>query len=100
MRKLRDYDAELRVLGARSRALKAKWHSQLGELVVASGAAQLDAEILAGALLAAASGSDEMKEAWRKDGASFFQERRVKARKGTRHVPTRTGEAPRDGAAG
>ena len=47
MRKVRDYDAELKVLGDKARALKAKRIEQLGQLVAATGADTLDAEILA-----------------------------------------------------
>ena len=51
MRKVRDYDAELKALGDKARALKAKKVQQLGELVTSTGAAALDADVLAGALL-------------------------------------------------
>ena len=51
MRKARDYDAELKALEARAKALKAKKVQQLGELVTSTGADTLDADVLAGALL-------------------------------------------------
>ena len=38
MRKVRDYDAELKALGDKARALKAKRVEQLGQLVAATGA--------------------------------------------------------------
>ena len=73
MRKPRDFNAELKALSERTRELKAKRVQQLGELVIASGADALDAEILAGALLAAANSEAVKREEWRKAGASFFQ---------------------------
>ena len=79
MRKVRDYDAELKALGDKARALKARKVQQLGELVAATGAGELDPETLAGLLLAAvADKSAEKKEAWRVKGAAFFQRRRKK----------------------
>src|SRR3546814_12160432 len=42
MRKVRDYDAELKALGDKARALKAKKVQQLGELVTSTGADALD----------------------------------------------------------
>src|SRR3546814_7167990 len=51
MRKVRDYDAELRALGDKARTLKAKKVQQLGELVTSPGADALDADVLTGALL-------------------------------------------------
>src|SRR3546814_5983459 len=53
MRKTRDYDAELKALGDKARALKVKKVQQLGELVTSTGADALDLDTLAGALLAA-----------------------------------------------
>ncbi|HEX7856920.1 MAG TPA: conjugal transfer protein TraD [Sphingobium sp.] len=76
MRKTRDYDAELKALGDKARAIKAKKVQQLGELVIATGADALDLDILAGALLAAVeSSSADEREAWRAKGAAFFQGR-------------------------
>ncbi len=51
MRKPRDYDAELKALTDKARQLKTRKTSQLGELVKATGADALSAEVLAGALL-------------------------------------------------
>ena len=74
MRKPRDYDAELKALDERARELRTRKLGQLGELVIATGADTLDAETLAGALLAAAELKDQAaKEAWRRRGAAFFQ---------------------------
>ena len=42
MRKVRDYDAELRALNDKAKALKARKVQQLGELVTSTGADALD----------------------------------------------------------
>ena len=77
MRKPRDFDAELQALSDRTKALKAARLTQLGELVIATGADALGTVVLAGALLAAVGNEDAAKkEAWRKRGAVFFQQRR------------------------
>ena len=81
MRKVRDYDAELKALGDKARQLKAKRVEQLGALVAATGADALNAEILAGVLLdAVGEKGAEAKEAWRAKGAAFFQRRGRKGR--------------------
>lgn len=80
MRKVRDYDAELKALGDKARALKAKKVQQLGELVMATGADVLDLNILAGALVTAAETNTEGQEAWREKGSAFFQRRGKKPR--------------------
>ena len=49
MRKVRDYDAELKALNDKARALKARKVQQLGELVTSTGADALDLDVLAGA---------------------------------------------------
>jgi Conjugal transfer protein TraD len=80
MRKVRDYDAELKALGAKARVLKARKVEQLGGLVAATGADIFDAETLAGVLLDAVSSSDTAaKEAWASKGAAFFSRRARKA---------------------
>lgn len=80
MRKVRDYDSELKALEERARALKARRIEQLGGLVAATGADTLDLEILAGALLDAVASTDtDAREAWRAKGAAFFQRRGRKA---------------------
>ncbi|SEK03084.1 Conjugal transfer protein TraD [Sphingomonas sp. OV641] len=82
MRKVRDYDAELKALEERARTIKARRTEQLGVLVTATGADTLDMETLAGALLdAVASKNAEAKEVWRAKGSAFFQRR---GRKGSR----------------
>jgi hypothetical protein len=82
MRKVRDYDAELKALGDKARALKVKKIQQLGELVAATGANGLDTDMLAGALLFIVQESTlpGNQEAWRSEGAAFFQRRGKKAR--------------------
>src|SRR3546814_18705204 len=74
MRKPRDIDSELKALEAKAKTLKERRVRQLGELVIATGADALDTDILAGALLGAATTKDaSTQEGWRKAGASFFQ---------------------------
>lgn len=94
MRKPRDIDAELRALSDKAKGLKAKRVLQLGELVTVTGADALDLETLAGALLSAVNGakSADQKEAWRSEGAAFFQRRGRKGRSGV--------EAPNAGDGG
>ena len=80
MRKVRDYDAELKALESRAKAIKARRIEQLGQLITATGADALDMETLAGALLDAVASKDaEGKEAWRAKGSAFFQRRGRKA---------------------
>jgi Conjugal transfer protein TraD len=76
MRKVRDYDAELRALQDKARRIKARKVEQLGSLVAATGADALDVQTLAGVLLDAVGSSDtHAKEAWARQGAAFFQRR-------------------------
>lgn len=83
MRKPRDIDSELQALEAKAKALKGRRVRQLGELVIATNADALDADILAGALLGAAASKDtSMKEGWRKAGAAFFRSKTRKAARG------------------
>lgn len=85
MRKPRDFDAELQALTDKAKTIKARKQTQLGELVAATGADNLDMETLAGALLDAAETTDTAKkEAWRESGASFFRGDGAPARKGAR----------------
>ncbi len=91
MRKPRDIDAELKALQEKAKGLKARKVSQHGELVAATGADQLDPEILAGALLAAVDTTDTAaREGWRKRGSAFFQRRDRMGRS--------AGSAPNNGA--
>ena len=83
MRKVRDYDAELKALADKARKLKARKVEQLGALVVATGADALDLEVIAGMLRQGVEQSedDSVKESWRADGATFLGKR---GRKGNR----------------
>ena len=73
MRKPRDYDAELKALEDKARELKTRKVQQLGELIIATGADNLTADELAGALIVLAETTDAGKrEAWAKRGAAFF----------------------------
>ena len=73
MRKPRDFDAELKVLGDRAKLLKERKVRQLGELVIAAGADALDADTLAGVLLQAVESKDTaVKEGWRRRGVGWF----------------------------
>lgn len=83
MRKPRDYEAELKALNERTKSLKERKVRQLGELVAATGADTLDAETLAGGLLAMVEAADPArKESWRKRGQAFFQRRTRQAARG------------------
>lgn len=74
MRKPRDFDSELKALADKAKQLKERQVRQFGELVIATGAGDTDAEALAGALLVIAETHDTArKESWRKRGATFFQ---------------------------
>lgn len=76
MRKPRDFDAELKALDDRAKELRTRKVQQLGELVIATGADGLNADELAGALVAIVETKDAGKrEAWAKRGAAFFQSR-------------------------
>ena len=87
MRKPRDIDSELKALEAKAKTLKERRVRQLGELVIATGADLLDADILTGALLGAVATKDtSAKEGWRKAGAGFFQ-------RGARKAAARTDRA-------
>ena len=85
MRKPRDYDAELKALTDKAKALKDDKLRRLGELVVATGADALPIETLAGALLAAKATTDMVQTArWRASGEAMFpkSERGTKAAAG------------------
>lgn len=74
MRKPRDIDAELRALAERAKGLKARKVTQLGELVIATGAGDLEPDLLAGLLLSATETTDAATaRAWSANGAAFFQ---------------------------
>lgn len=98
MRKPRDFDSELKALADKARQLKERRVRQLGELVVATGTDTLDADLLAGALLQAATMKDAAtKEGWRKAGAAFFQGK--PAHSAPAHQCQSGGTLPLDGGA-
>jgi hypothetical protein len=85
MRKVRDFDAELKALNERAKLLQQRKVQQFGELVQATGADALDPDVLAGALLAAIAEKDKPSiAAWAKRGEEFFRARERKR-------PSRTG---------
>jgi len=93
MRKPRDYDAELKALTDKAKALKEDKLRRLGELVVATGADALPMETLAGALLAAKAATDMVQiTGWRTRGEAMFSG----GSRGTR--PAARGAPARDGA--
>jgi len=74
MRKLRDFDSEMKALSERAKLLKERKLHQLGELVIACGADALPIDVLAGVMLAAVETKDAATvEGWRTRGATFFQ---------------------------
>jgi hypothetical protein len=76
MRKLRDFDGELKALQEKARDLKGRKVLGLGELVIATGADSLSADELAGALIVLTETKEAGKrEAWARRGAAFFQSR-------------------------
>jgi hypothetical protein len=100
MRKVRDYDAQLKALGDKARALKARKIEQLGALVVATGADALDLEVIAGMLRHGVNEAkvSAVRESWREDGAMFLAGRGRKSHgaaggNGTGAGPQRGSEA-------
>lgn len=91
MRKPKDFDSELKALADKAKQLKERRVRQLGELVTATGADSLDADLLAGALLHMIATKDAAtKEGWRKAGAAFFQGKARKPAPGTERQPEST----------
>ena len=75
MRKVRDFDAELKALGDRAKLLRVRKIQQFGELIEATGADALEPDLLAGALLAAVAEKEgTTTKAWTARGAQFFRE--------------------------
>ncbi|KRB23891.1 conjugal transfer protein TraD [Mesorhizobium sp. Root695] len=88
MRKPRDFDTELKALEDKARELKTRKVQQLGELVIATGADQLNIDELAGALVAIAETKDTSKrEAWAKRGVMFFESRSRRAAPASQRNP-------------
>lgn len=87
-----DFDSELKVLANKTKLLKERRVRQLGELVAATGADTLDADLLAGVLLDAVAMKDAAtREGWRKAGAGFFQRK-------TRKPASRSGRNAESGS--
>jgi hypothetical protein len=82
-RRPRDIDAELRALQDKARLLRNKQKSQLGELLLATGAADaLDPDALAGLLLHGleqAKSNPQAAESWRRRGEAFFRREQASA---------------------
>jgi len=76
-RRPRDIDAELRALQDKARQLRTRQKAQLGELLLATGAADaLDPDALAGLLLHGleqAKANPKAAESWRQRGEAFFR---------------------------
>lgn len=95
MRKVRDFNSELKALELKTRSLKQRKLRQLGELVIATGADALDPDALAGGLLAMVDATNGgVKEGWRQRGAAFFQGRSRDAKR--RVGGDECGDATRD----
>src|SRR3546814_12494734 len=76
MRKVRDFDSELKALNERTKLLQQRKVQQFGELVEATGADAIDPDLLAGALLAAVAEKDTTKlDKWSRQGEDFFRAR-------------------------
>ncbi len=90
MRKPRDYDSELKALDDKAKLLRSARLTQLGTLVIATGADAVSIKELAGALLSAVDTKEPaIREDWRDRGAAFFQNQaRGPARKADR-IPSR-----------
>jgi hypothetical protein len=94
MRKPVDLDAQIKALQDKARSLKDRQKTQLGELVLATGADSLPLEAIAGVLLAAVEQAGEKPEAvarWTERGAAFF---RGDAKQGTRGKRNGVGDPP------
>lgn len=88
-RKPRDYDAELQALMDKTKQVKTRKTTQLGELVQIVGADTLPFEALVGALLSALDQAKKQPEAvtrWTERGQAFFQQG------GKRGTKTATGD--------
>lgn len=83
MRKVRDFDAELKALEQRAKLLRQRKIQQYGELVEATGADAVDPDLLAGALIAAVAEKDKATiAAWSARGAQFFRETNRRSSRG------------------
>lgn len=97
MRKVRDFDAELKALNDRAKLLKQRKVQQFGELIEATGADALDPDLLAGALLAVVAETDKsIMTKWSARGAQFFRETSRRSSRGA----ARAGTGGKAGSAG
>ena len=86
VRKVRDYDAEMKALDEKVRALKAERVLYYGQLVLATKANELDEATLAGLLIAGISPKyAAAREGWRTQGEAFFRKRATKPRRSPAH---------------
>ena len=98
MRKPRDYDSELRALDDKAKLLRNARLTQLGMLVISTGADALPIEELAGVLLSAVEAKNAtIREEWRDRGAAFFQGQRRQPSTKADHVANRSAKS--DGSA-
>jgi len=98
MRKPVDIDAQIKALQDKARSLRERQKTQLGELVLATGADSLPLEALAGVLLAAVEQGRDKPETvarWTERGTAFF---RGAGKQGNRGKRNGAGE-PAPGAA-
>ncbi len=104
MRRPRDYDAEMKLLAGKAKALQDRKLHELGQLVTATGADSLGVDVLAGVLVNAAASTDMVqREEWRTAGAAFFLRGKhtTSAAKDTARRATAGGSVqPASGAAG
>lgn len=104
MRRPRDYDAEMKLLADKAKALQDRKLRELGQLVTATGADTLGADVLAGVLVNAVATTDMVqKEEWRTTGAAFFLRGKLatSAAKDTAHrAKVASSPDPAAGAAG
>ena len=85
MRKVRDFDAELKVLNERAKLLRSRKIQQFGELIEATGADALEPDLLAGALLGVVAEKNKTTTAaWSEAGARFFRETSRRSSRRTR----------------
>ncbi len=99
MRKPVDLDAQIKALQDKAKSLKDRQKTQLGELVLATGADSLPLDALAGVLLAAVQEAKDKPQAvtrWTERGEKFF---RGNGRSVGRGKSTGAGE-PAPGASG
>jgi len=87
IRQPRDFDAALKTLTEKTKALKENKRKQLGDLIVATGADALDIETLAGALIATIQSTDAaQKQGWKKAGIEFFRKAKAAQSADTRYA--------------